>query len=628
MQRPRQHIIETESKRGFNAIVPSHWVLREMSSDYGLDFMVEIFKNGHSTGNIFYVQLKGTDQNLINDHISYQLGQDHIDYYRKIISPVLLVIYSTQAEKFWGIWANQLKEVLVNKKAGQKSYKVDFTPKHLLREGFFQELEKTFSVDLPKKINISLRSNDEVGRLFHGQLLKWIYFYYGNYIETENAHLPDNILFDYKMENNSLIVAALNTQRKYDLGKINLSDDKFLYRPLFDPNNCPSQLAESLILVAFLFRKYNIQGSLEIVARAFMNYNGVYLDVTYVIELMRLAISNNLVYEIQKLVHLTVQSQRPELFQLFNMAFLINGEGIRLAKVYQECLLLGIGGFYDETIRGTLCYNLANSYRNNHELYPASHYYQIARKLKPDYLRQAFWWFEYAGVMFLAKHYRISEMFYKKSLDLNAELFSPMIFATIGDSLFFQGRFEEAKIEYEKYLVEDSMLFLEEEILKRILCEYLIESNLNNIKLDKEKSFLLIRRFEDERQLDLLNEAIACNPLNELAWFNRGVLLSEAGSNDDALGSFLIAACILDFDIEAWRNCLALSLSTNTLDYFYLVRNIVYRKFGPDGINEIADYLLNQTNVKTQNKAKLMELLQLALPEMEDQYSRVRMYST
>ena len=44
MKRPRQHTTETESKKSLNSIIPDNWVLRELAPDYGLDYMVEIFK--------------------------------------------------------------------------------------------------------------------------------------------------------------------------------------------------------------------------------------------------------------------------------------------------------------------------------------------------------------------------------------------------------------------------------------------------------------------------------------------------------------------------------------------------------------------------------------------------------
>ncbi len=61
MKRPRQHIIETISKKAFEEIIPDEWVYRELTPDYGIDYQVEIFNNEEATGKSFFVQLKGTD---------------------------------------------------------------------------------------------------------------------------------------------------------------------------------------------------------------------------------------------------------------------------------------------------------------------------------------------------------------------------------------------------------------------------------------------------------------------------------------------------------------------------------------------------------------------------------------
>lgn len=72
MKRPRQHIIETKSKKRFEALVPDTWVARELNADYGLDYLIEIFKDNNSTGHLFFVQLKGTDNDIVNDTITLE----------------------------------------------------------------------------------------------------------------------------------------------------------------------------------------------------------------------------------------------------------------------------------------------------------------------------------------------------------------------------------------------------------------------------------------------------------------------------------------------------------------------------------------------------------------------------
>ena len=42
-KRPRQHQLETESKRQFESAIPSSWIYRAKDQDYGIDGEVEIF---------------------------------------------------------------------------------------------------------------------------------------------------------------------------------------------------------------------------------------------------------------------------------------------------------------------------------------------------------------------------------------------------------------------------------------------------------------------------------------------------------------------------------------------------------------------------------------------------------
>ncbi|MBK9592391.1 MAG: DUF4365 domain-containing protein [Crocinitomicaceae bacterium] len=59
-------------------MVPDEWNVVELHPDYGKDYMVEIFENEISTGKIFYVQLKGSDQKIKDNafHLQMQV-EDH-----------------------------------------------------------------------------------------------------------------------------------------------------------------------------------------------------------------------------------------------------------------------------------------------------------------------------------------------------------------------------------------------------------------------------------------------------------------------------------------------------------------------------------------------------------------------
>lgn len=610
MKRPRQHIIETESKKNLNSIIPNHWVLRELAPDYGLDFMVEIFKGERSTGNIFYLQLKGSDQIIENNVISYQLKKEHIEYYNSIPSPVLFVLFSTKTKQFWGLWSNQLKDVLIEEGSEQKTYKLNLHKGQLIDIEFFVDLENSFSYDLPKKINISIVSESEKGILFHQQLLKWIQYYYGEHIEINNSLLPSTIKFEYKdISDNLLSVLVTGSKKTFDLELVDISDDTFLYLPILDINHCPPQFNEVLILLSFLLHKFNIRHSIELLIKNIETYNGQLLNPIFLFEIIKKGIESNSIMEIQNLSKTTIEKGRLDVFQLVNFSILTFNEEGRLTDLYQSNLLSAIERLKDKSLIGTFSYNLANSYRSTHELYLSSRFYQNARKNKPEYLDKFYWWFEYAGVLFLSSHYSYSEKFYKKSYELNNEHFAPLIYSVLGDSLFFQGKFSEAKIEFDKFLKIESEFSFEEIFLKRQVCENFILAQLDNISFNVKKSSELTEKAFKERNPDLLTEAIASYPLNGLAWFNYGVFLKDNNDNKNAFTAFLTAACIQDWDKEAWKNCFLISLNLNRQEGLLLIYNVILNKFGIESVNYIADHLLKDPNLEKETKIKLVKAL-------------------
>ena len=105
MKRPDQHIIETKSQRIFERLVPVEWVAREVKPDYGVDYLVEVFKNGESTGKTFFVQLKGSDQDIEKDTFKKQFEVENLHYYNSLALPVLIILVSVNSQPLKSIQA-------------------------------------------------------------------------------------------------------------------------------------------------------------------------------------------------------------------------------------------------------------------------------------------------------------------------------------------------------------------------------------------------------------------------------------------------------------------------------------------------------------------------------------------
>lgn len=76
--RPRQHVLESESRSSFDNILPKRIFLsRDEVSDYGVDKVLEaISSEGQPTNYRLYVQIKSSESVMPNGDGSYSLALD------------------------------------------------------------------------------------------------------------------------------------------------------------------------------------------------------------------------------------------------------------------------------------------------------------------------------------------------------------------------------------------------------------------------------------------------------------------------------------------------------------------------------------------------------------------------
>lgn len=103
MERPSQHVTETESAIIFSQTIPSEWVNRDIKPDYGLDKSVEIVEGGKVTGKELLIQLKGTTTiNVTDGYVSYPLEVKNLKYYLERDTPVILTVVDVPSKKcYW-----------------------------------------------------------------------------------------------------------------------------------------------------------------------------------------------------------------------------------------------------------------------------------------------------------------------------------------------------------------------------------------------------------------------------------------------------------------------------------------------------------------------------------------------
>ena len=626
MKRPKQHIIETSSKKAFESLLPDKWVIRPLSPDYGIDYIVELFEDNKSTGKFFYVQLKGTNQRIHNNQVKISLRTSSLEYYQTLPLPILFVVYSTKVKKFWGIWINEYlrtKEIRKN----QSTLQLTFDNSHIINKEFIESIDTKFCLEIHKKISIAHYSDHEIGELYHNILEKWLQHFYGDVLTFDGEHLPLKVCFSYSYKNRHLSIEVdYNLLGRYVVENINVHEQSdFLNYPIIDYSQIPNELREILFLMATIFANENVLTSLNLYKMLLCDYSGKFKNPEALFNIGKIASEKNRIAEFQELIEKSIECKEYDDFQLLNTVYLFYPpNSMTLIKdYYKENLLSVISSADDNISKAVFSYNLANSYRSSDNVRKAIKYYMQAKRLEPDYLNRDYWWYELAGVLFRVKHYKWAESCYLKAHDLS-NIFEPLIFALIGDSLFFQGKFAEAIKWFDRYFERNDKP-LSEFCLKYHAIKFFINNKLENPDRNPQFAISLtekaIKQKNDKNAVSTLMKAISIDPLCGLAWFNYAVYMNKMKKYKDSSISFLVCCLIQDWDREAWINALFLSFSLKENLLFFHILDTIRFKFGKSISKDIIEFIKKQPHLTNEVKKDLFVKLRniLESPDGKDE---------
>lgn len=129
-QRPREHVVEEESRAAFRAVLPAEWTLAWIEQDYGIDARVDVFRDGAATGFAFGAQLKATDEPDLRKALKTKIDVSALNYMGAQADPVLLVRFHAPTGRVYSRWLHRKDVVL--KRARQKTVVVTWSLSDLL----------------------------------------------------------------------------------------------------------------------------------------------------------------------------------------------------------------------------------------------------------------------------------------------------------------------------------------------------------------------------------------------------------------------------------------------------------------------------------------------------------------
>jgi hypothetical protein len=142
MKRPEQHVTDSHGNALFHGIF-AEWAVTGSERDYGWDYVVEVFRNGESTGLLFNGQLKSsrhTEYSADGSFISQELEIDSADYLaRQLRQPTLLFHADVEQKKlFWSAVQLDPKVLDVIERGQAKSLTVRIPTVNTLPDRFDQ----------------------------------------------------------------------------------------------------------------------------------------------------------------------------------------------------------------------------------------------------------------------------------------------------------------------------------------------------------------------------------------------------------------------------------------------------------------------------------------------------------
>lgn len=618
MKRPRQHIIETESETILKSILPSRWATNKVELDYGIDFMVEIFDSANqSTGQFFFIQLKGSDQKIDGATFKRQFDIDNLKYFAAQPLPCLIVCVSTTQKKVWAIWSNKLLQSL-EIKDNQKSATITLDSDKIIGDNFFLDFEKEFG-DL-NHIGVQIDYDDTFGKLLSNNISNYIERFYGDTFVVNKPYLPKQFCLDFSKEEDDYKIILSGPFYK-DIIEIQDTDEvrRILMRPVFNENDINIANAEILKSLIKAFFEDNIKGSLELLKRIVSNNNHL-TDIEEVISmnpfaLLKLSIQNDSLDLFNDVIKLFLRNGLIQIYSFIDLSYLtFSKQNDKINEYRIENLKFGIENSRIAAQKGTLYYNLGNVKRGLGRNQCAISCYFKARKLEPDYLNRAYWWRELAGLMFVTEHYKYAELFYKNFLknskkgdygsgyirvQENKQDLEILTKGLIGDCLFLQGKFSEAKEWIGRYQKAKNNYY-DGFALKKWMSEKLIDLGFDNLKLERKKSMSIVVAFAENKsseklQVAQLKKAIKMDPTNNFAWFNLGVSQNRNGKTKDSFYAFLMSGLLKERDKEAQFNSLVIAILEPGYELFlhpliYYIKSLHGKKV----INDLSDHVMNQ----------------------------------
>lgn len=558
MMRPRQHELETASSRAFEEALPESWVARRQSPDYGIDYLIEIFKGADPTGDMFGVQLKATET-ADSRRPTVSLRVSTRDYWASFDFPVLVVLWGAAQNRLWWKWAHHHDPW--KEDPGQQSFTLRFAQDSNVRS---QEAQiairdevrawRSWHRELPRPLSLVVQVQAEgLGGMRAGEVRARLRRRFDPFRDVIRltADPASSPYFRMTVQPERTVIRAVggpsSTLHHEDEAIRNV--DEFI----------GSWTADVLLLIGLRLVRFGAGGlGARLAAGAVSDASAVQVpDVAF--EVVQILASHNRVDELMLLLRRLdfVEASEPGVAAaaaMMHPATAMSDDGRqRACDLYVEWAESSVSeGRLNHAAR--LTYNAARILMDFDPSRAAALLEQAAQ-YDDGYLDRDYWWRDLGGARFLSGHYEGAVDAYERAIAMGRQDALPLL----ADAMLFAGDFQ-ASLDLFRQIAADSRLSTPEWRLKQRLLEYLIGAGtgvLEDNRVDPQQ--MLGERLAD---LDALLQTGTATPAEREESFNvllGGALLAE--TSVPAWGLAIVAASeesstiFSDVVVTAWKFC-------------------------------------------------------------------------
>lgn len=615
-KRHRNHQLETESVREFQSKLPSTWVYRTPTDDYGIDGEIEIFDDeGVATGKKFLLQLKATDEGDLEKALKLRLPVEKANYFDSLDLPVLIVRYLSDGKRIYTRWFHSFDSYWES--TTENSLAFNFSDSNIWHEGRERSLEVElneylkftgkkypFPILLPMFLTSDFPMATKAAKLASEVIT--ISDKYSDLIDLKFLPIPEELPPSYIIfDREKLHVVFANRTGACLHFKDGLSD-KFR-------DNISSDIFVAIGLGVFFW-------GFQVEAGRLLADNIKTSTLKHEIKVISAVIASLIkARQHQQALELTkdlfseeegIEAAQVALVSIIGCFGSIKASDAKLLSASLSEISASLQERGMNKIAAVVEYNHANFLRsNNDKLKDAIRHYNIAAKLFQEYKERSYWLSEVAGCLFLLKRYRYASKYYKASIDA---AFSLHVLGLYADSLMYSRQFRKSLDEFRRYFEEDNREnIIAEWHLKSICLHAIVETMAVEEQLhcnDEYDIQSLIEGDEDSFVAHLKEKDALCGEV----WFHLAISLTNEKRYSDAVICFLMAAFCGHSEMDAWGGALSCSFQTENIGMSAAVMKCAHDKFGQDFILFFSETRrLSEDVDPVEAQLKLVELMQL-----------------